>query len=96
MHDALTADMVLILGTSLQVAPVSMIPDMVTDKCKRVLLNRELVGDFDLEDDERDVFYAGDCDDTILKLAALLEWQEDLREWNARVKGSVHAGSKEE
>jgi NAD-dependent SIR2 family protein deacetylase len=93
--DLREADMVLILGTSLQVAPVSMIPDMVSDKCKRVLLNRELVGDLDLEDSDRDVFYAGDCDDTILKLAALLEWQEDLQEWNARVQGSVHAGGKE-
>jgi NAD-dependent SIR2 family protein deacetylase len=92
-EDLEKADMVLILGTSLQVAPVSMIPDMVSDKCKRVLLNRELVGDLDLEDSDRDVFYAGDCDDTILKLAALLDWQEDLQEWNARVQGANHAGS---
>jgi NAD-dependent SIR2 family protein deacetylase len=96
--DLLQADMVLILGTSLQVAPVSMIPDSVSDECKRVLLNRELVGDLDLEDgsSDRDVFYAGDCDDTILKLAALLGWQEDLQEWNARVQGgSIPADSSE-
>jgi hypothetical protein len=55
------------------------------------LLNRELVGDLDLNDSDRDVFYAGDCDETILKLAALLEWKVDLVEWNARVQRSIHS-----
>jgi len=91
-QDLPVADMVLILGTSLQVAPVSMIPDMVGRKCKRVLLNRELVGDLDLDDDERDLFHAGDCDAAIQQLAAALGWQDDLLEWNTRVTSSI-AGS---
>jgi NAD-dependent SIR2 family protein deacetylase len=91
--DLRVADMVLILGTSLNVAPVSMIPEMVEGNCKRVLLNRELVGDLDLDDSDRDLFYAGDCDDAIQKLADLLDWREDLQEWHARVQGSIHPGA---
>ena len=37
-------DLVLVLGTSLQVAPVSLIPEMVS--CRRALINRDLVGVF--------------------------------------------------
>ncbi|CAB9527182.1 NAD-dependent protein deacetylase [Seminavis robusta] len=47
--DLQQADLLIILGTSLQVAPVSMIPDLVNRNiCKRVLLNRELVGNLDI------------------------------------------------
>jgi NAD-dependent SIR2 family protein deacetylase len=82
--DRVTADLVLVLGTSLQVAPVSMIPDLVSKNCKRALLNRELVGSFKFtcrkqkQLNKRDVFVQGDCDDSIRKLAELLGWNADL------------------
>jgi NAD+-dependent protein deacetylase SIR2 len=52
--------------------------------CKRVLLNREWVGDdclpgFGMNPDD-DVFHLGDCDDSIRILARLLGWQEELQE----------------
>ena len=81
--DLQQADLCLILGTSLQVPPVAFIPDRV--RCKRVLLNRELVGTIDPDsggDNGRDAFYAGDCDDTVLRLARQLGWEEELLELN--------------
>jgi NAD-dependent SIR2 family protein deacetylase len=74
--DTKSADLCLILGTSLQVAPVSMLPDMVN--CRRILFNRELVGDFgDREGD--DLFHGGDCDETIGLLAQALGWEGELK-----------------
>lgn len=90
--DKRDADLVLVLGTSLQVAPVSMIPDMVTSSCKRVLINRELVGCFEYSCEEgeklslneaksrRDLFLPGNCDDTIQQIAKALGWIEELEE----------------
>jgi len=45
-HDLKKADLILVMGSSLMVAPVSQIPTMVTPHCRRVLFNRELVGNF--------------------------------------------------
>jgi NAD-dependent SIR2 family protein deacetylase len=78
------ADLLLIMGTSLMVAPVSMIPNMVNDTCKRVLLNRERVGD--LCDEERDVIHEGDCDDSVRTIARLLNWEQELLELNASTR----------
>jgi hypothetical protein len=63
------------------VAPVSMIPVLVDDTCKQVLLNRERVGNF--HDKERDVIHEGDCDDSVRMIAKILNWEEDLLELNA-------------
>ena len=85
-QDLKRADLCLVLGTSLQVAPVSLLPEQVSERCKRVLLNRELVGDFELGDDEdenenvRDFFCQGDVDDSIAKLAQLLGWHDELKQ----------------
>ena len=83
-RDLKEADLLLIMGTSLQVAPVSMIPDMVEERCKRVLVNRERVGDF--YDEHRDVVHEGDCDDSVELLAQLLDWHEELLELNASTR----------
>lgn len=81
--DLRKADLCLVLGTSLQVAPVSMIPDMV--KCRRILLNRERVGTFG----KKDVFHAGDCDDSIKVLAELLGWQDELEQKHKEAHASI-------
>jgi len=76
------ADLCIVMGTSLQVPPTAYIPDMV--QCNRVLLNRELVGCFDASDSGNkndnctDVFHPGDCDDSIMTIARLLGWDEEL------------------
>ncbi len=46
----------------------------------RLLINRELVGDFDLdpETNVRDAAFLGDCDEGAKRLAALLGWEQEL------------------
>jgi NAD-dependent SIR2 family protein deacetylase len=104
-EDKKKADLVLVLGTSLQVAPVSSIPDMVSGSCKRVLINRDLVGSFSktcrystsqtgdkatkAAKHRRDLFVPGDCDDSIRLLAKLLGWHEDLEEKHERAAASI-------
>lgn len=88
--DLKRADLCLILGTSLQVPPTAHIPDLVDPTCKRVLLNRELVGNLRVGSssniNSRDVFHSGDCDDSILRLARLLGWENELLEKHERTR----------
>lgn len=93
--DMTKADLLIVLGTSLMVAPVSMIPEMVDrQKCKRVLLNRELVGNLDLAGKknkhnkklQQDIFQKGDCDDSIVTLSQLLGWHDELKELHEKTK----------
>jgi NAD-dependent SIR2 family protein deacetylase len=78
--DRKEADLLIIMGTSLQVAPVSMIPNMVS--CNRVLFNREEV----LSLKAGDHFIEGDCDVNVEKLCELLGWKEKLLAQNAKTK----------
>ena len=58
--DVASCDLVLVLGTSLMVAPVASIPDWVKSDVHRVLINRERVGTFG---GSKDVWLEGDCDE---------------------------------
>lgn len=78
--DIRKADLMIILGTSLQVAPVSAIPSMVD--CPRVLFNRELV----LKMSKDDIFIQGDCDASVTKLCSILGWKDDLIQQNEQTK----------
>ena len=94
--DLVEADLLLILGTSLQVAPVAMIPDSVQPRCRRVLLNREFVGNLDLyqesqKENPRDLFHAGDCDESILSICKVLGWEDLLLKRNEAAKITVSA-----
>jgi len=70
------ADILLVMGTSLQVAPVSLIPNMV--RCNRVLFNRDKVIDIR----PGDMFLQGDCDSNVEKLVSLLGWVLQTEELN--------------
>lgn len=62
------ADLLLVLGTSLQVAPIARIPKFFRDGVPRILVNRELVNyDFDIE-------LLGDCDEVVRELRRVLGW----------------------
>ena len=83
-NDTETADLCIVLGTSLQVPPTAYIPDMV--RCPRILLNREFVGNFKISNDDdvdaydRDLFESGNCDESIVTISKLLRWDNELRE----------------
>lgn len=92
--DMEAADLLIVIGTSLQVQPVSSLPGLVGMLCPRLLINREPCGLFGgsdqptfipdpgfrfLRDDNyRDVFQEGDCDVGISQLCKQAEWIEDL------------------
>ncbi|RVE47277.1 hypothetical protein evm_008074 [Chilo suppressalis] len=86
-------DMLIIMGSSLEVQPFASLIDMVPDWCPRLLINRERAGvrspmlrlwglggglQFD-EDSIRDVARLGDCDDGCQDLADRLGWGDELR-----------------
>jgi NAD-dependent SIR2 family protein deacetylase len=77
LHDDREAgpDMVLVLGTSLKVGPVNMIPSLFP-RIPRVLVNRELVGDFDAA---RDCCLLGDIDEQVQQLAQRAGWSDELQ-----------------
>ena len=90
------ADLLLVMGTSLQVYPVAGIVDMVRDDCPRILFNRDPVhlaekvklrkrGEcietgftFRLDENYRDVFVQGDCDDGVKEFVDLIGWRDDF------------------
>mmetsp|Transcript_25144 Transcript_25144/g.38551 ORF Transcript_25144/g.38551 Transcript_25144/m.38551 type:complete len:309 (+) Transcript_25144:112-1038(+) len=82
-QDRKQADLLIIMGTSLQVAPVSLIPNMVS--CNRVLFNREKV----LSLKSGDHFIEGDCDANVEKLCDFLGWKEKLLAQNAKTRIAV-------
>jgi len=79
--DVRQADLLIVMGTSLMVAPVSQIPDYVN--CRKILINREVVGNFDTEED---VVLLGDCDTVCLKLASQLGWKEGIETLNRETR----------
>jgi NAD-dependent SIR2 family protein deacetylase len=75
-QDKHKTDLVIVLGSSLKVAPVSLIPEMVPGTCKRAAINQSCV--LGEGTSSRDVCIAGDCDNVIQQLAHLLDWQDEL------------------
>ncbi|GMI01109.1 hypothetical protein TrST_g9330 [Triparma strigata] len=79
-RDVKEADMIIVMGTSLQVQPVAGIPDYVSSKVPRLLFNREHVGNFDTSEyNYRDIFEAGNCDDGVENFCEMIGWGEELR-----------------
>lgn len=68
--DVKHCDLVLVMGTSLKVAPVSRIVEMVEDKVPQILINREVVG----QPHEFDVELLGNCDVVCAALAKQIGW----------------------
>ncbi|KAJ0173772.1 hypothetical protein K1T71_010921 [Dendrolimus kikuchii] len=93
-EDFQRCDMLIIMGSSLEVQPFASLIDMVPDWCPRLLINREKAGvrppllrmwgpwGGGLHLDEgsvRDVARLGTCDDGCQDLADRLGWGEELR-----------------
>ncbi|CAF1529948.1 unnamed protein product [Adineta steineri] len=84
-------DFLIIMGTSLQVAPFNTLITRVNKKCPRLLINMEPAGNaavawepltnvlkFDSEKNYRDVFHKSSCDDGVAEMTKLLGWQNDF------------------
>ncbi|KAF7587162.1 DeAcetylase [Aspergillus hancockii] len=72
----LEADLMIVMGTSLKVAPCSRLPRQVKEGVPRVLVNMERVGNFGAR--ASDVCILGSCDDGVRQLADALGWRNEL------------------
>lgn len=71
-----TADLCIIMGTSLSVHPFASLPGFCAEGTPRLLINLESVGDIGSRSD--DVLLLGDCDAGVRKLASALGWLDEL------------------
>lgn len=74
--DLPSCDLLIIMGTSLQVAPFCRLVDDVGPDTIRVLINRECVGG--IGERQSDIFLQGDCDDIIRDLTSLIGCRGEL------------------
>ncbi|KAJ6137566.1 Sirtuin family [Penicillium samsonianum] len=87
--EVLEADLMLVMGTSLRVAPCSRLPVLVKEGIPRVLINNEKVGDLGNRDE--DVCILGSCDDGVRQLADALGWGDELNDlWKEAVAAKKH------
>ncbi|ETS78414.1 NAD-dependent protein deacetylase hst2-1 [Pestalotiopsis fici W106-1] len=86
---AATADLMLVLGTSLTVHPFASLPMMAMEGVPRVLFNKERVGDMGTRAD--DVICLSDCDSGIRQLAEELGWAEELSSMWRNLVGNTEA-----
>ncbi len=77
-------DLLIVIGTSLEVSPFNELISKVSQNTPRLLFNMNKVGTslpggFNFEhENSRDIFISGKCDETITKFVNLLGWSDDL------------------
>lgn len=81
------ADLLIIIGTSLQVQPFASLTYFVPRSCPRVLINLEETGDLGTRPD--DVLLLGKCDDITKELAKELGWLKELKAAWAETRTSL-------
>jgi NAD-dependent histone deacetylase SIR2 len=77
LGDLTDADLLIVIGTSLQVQPFASLTYFVPRSCPRVLINLEQAGDLGTRQD--DVLLLGKCDDIVKDLATELGWLKELK-----------------
>lgn len=85
MDQAGEGDAMIVVGTSLTVAPFAHLPDLASRDCPRLLINMEQVGGLGSRPD--DVLLLGDIDSSIRRLADELGWREELEALYREVGG---------
>lgn len=76
--DVEDVEVAIVAGTSLSVFPFALLPAECSKKSLRVLINKEVVGDFKTKKRKTDIVIQRDCDDVAEKMADLLGWTKDL------------------
>ncbi|KAK2088387.1 NAD-dependent protein deacetylase sirtuin-2 [Saguinus oedipus] len=108
-RDFLKVDLLIIMGTSLQVQPFASLISKAPLSTPRLLINKEKVGqldpflgmmmgvgggmDFDSKKAYRDVAWLGDCEQGCLALAELLGWKKELEDLVRREHAIIDAQS---
>jgi NAD-dependent histone deacetylase SIR2 len=86
IHLISEAECMLVLGTSLRVAPCSTIPRQIAAGVPRVLINMEKAGDLGSRED--DVLLLGSCDEGVCQFADALGWRDELEDLWREVGGA--------
>ncbi|KAM7414354.1 hypothetical protein PAMA_019257 [Pampus argenteus] len=75
------ADLLIIMGTSLQIEPFASLVNTVRSTVPRLLLNRYAVGPFEKVPLRRgDHLELGDLEDTVRRFAEMLGWSDEIKE----------------
>ena len=82
-----SADLLIVMGTSLTVQPFASLAGMVRQSCPRVLINLDHVGDFGSRAD--DVILLGKCDEIVTELSKELGWEKELLQLWEQTEASV-------
>lgn len=80
LADFPVADLLLILGTSLEVEPFASLSEAVRSSVPRLLINRDLVGTLARHPRGRDVVQLGDLVHGVKRLVELLGWTEEMQD----------------
>uniref|UniRef100_A0A2K6CSV6 Sirtuin 3 n=1 Tax=Macaca nemestrina TaxID=9545 RepID=A0A2K6CSV6_MACNE len=88
------ADLLLILGTSLEVEPFASLTEAVRSSVPRLLINRDLVGPLAWRPRGRDVAQLGDVVHSVERLVELLGWTEEMRDLVRRETGKLNGPDK--
>lgn len=104
-------DLLIVMGTSLQVQPFASLVSRVSKGCPRLLINMEKAGqvdpmlgmlgfgggmDFDSDKAYRDVAHISTCDEGCLALADLLGWKAELEELVKKEHARIDSEDKKE
>ncbi|XP_051633169.1 NAD-dependent protein deacetylase sirtuin-3, mitochondrial [Manacus candei] len=88
------ADLLFIIGTSLEVEPFASLAGAVRSSVPRVLINRELVGPFAWQQRHNDVAQLGDVVGGVEKLVELLGWNDEMQTLIQKEKEKLDAKDK--
>ncbi|XP_075401227.1 NAD-dependent protein deacetylase sirtuin-3, mitochondrial isoform X2 [Tenrec ecaudatus] len=86
------ADLLLVLGTSLEVEPFASLSEYVRHSVPRVLINQAVVGTFAWQPRGRDVVQLGDVVHGVEKLVTLLGWTKELQDLMRREREKLDTG----
>lgn len=76
--DQPVADLFIVIGTSLQVAPMNMLPFLFPPGVPRILLNNELVGSVFKKPGRNHLSLIDDCQQSVLRLVHLCGWDDEF------------------
>ncbi|XP_074005263.1 NAD-dependent protein deacetylase sirtuin-3, mitochondrial [Numenius arquata] len=91
MADFPMADLLFVIGTSLEVEPFASLAGAVRSSVPRVLINRDLVGPFAWQRRHNDVAQLGDVVSGVEKLVELLDWEEEMQTLMRKEKEKLDA-----
>ncbi|XP_004530651.1 NAD-dependent protein deacetylase Sirt2 isoform X2 [Ceratitis capitata] len=78
-EDFKNCDLLIVMGTSLEVYPFASLVGHAEPNCLRVLINRTSIDKFGSPTNKRDINFIGDCDDAVWKMAEALGWSDELK-----------------